>query len=212
MNIEKEQVWTEWHESENKWHHEMAGGYILGFDIPLKTWGDHFGSEERTVTIGKASLHLTDESWIPDRGDLSLIDHVHMDFNDEMNWNEYTLYEYLEDGLKCIKYGQKNGAFGTVAVLHKIEILPEYRGNGLFPIYLKSIIHSCRRFKTDFVALLPHPFGGTGFNPEEMELGKLKLRRFYSQFGFQEVPLEKGTPYMVLPMKPNQTLSVVKAQ
>lgn len=210
--IEKENVWTEWRENESKNFHDMTGSYILDFDIPLNAWGHELERhEERVVNLGKASLHITDEAWIQEKGDYSLIDHVHMDYNDDMNWNEYTLYEYLEDALRSTKYGQEGGVHGTVAVLHKIEILPEFRGNNLFPYYLNSIIHSCRKFKVDFVVLQPHPFGGEGFNPEQRELGILRLRRFYSKFGFKDVPISEGNAYMMLPIKQHQAIKMPKA-
>lgn len=210
--MEKGHVWAEWSEDSTKWRNDMTGGYLLGFEVTLKTYGDLIGRpEERFVILGKADIHLTDESWIPGKGDFTLAQHIHMDYNEETNWNEYTLYEYLEDAITCSKYGKTDGVKGTVAVLHKIEILPEFRGKGLFPHFLNSIIHSCRRFKTDYVVLMPHPFGGNVKSQEEKELGILKLRRFYSQFGFHDIPLEKGVPYMALPMKPNHILQAVTA-
>ena len=201
MELNKAHIWAEMHQLPTVKDGNTLDSYLLDLDIPLKTFGWNADLEEGLIELGKANVHIVDESWLKGLRTLPLKQQLHYDFNDEMNWNAITSFEYLEDALDSIQYGEANGFQGTLAVLHKIHILPSYRGHSLFAHYMESIIELLRKMKVDYIALQPHPFGEEEMDVIELEVGKLKLQRFYSQYGFKEYPIEKGVPYMVLPVK-----------
>lgn len=154
-------------------------------------------SDERFVTIGQAKVHIVDQQWLEDNF-MDLIEQIHFDFNAELNWNEPTIYEFLEDSLKCVDYGQEKGLQGKIAVLHTISIRKEYRGQGYFPEFMNRIIDYVKKFSCDYLILQPCPFGEAWIDPIKLEKGIQRLRRFYETFGFRNYPIEKGKPYMYL--------------
>lgn len=193
--LENRAIWAEWNENFSKLRHEAVGGYILEFDVFLKEINkDIFQKND----VGKALIQITDESWIPNKGVFSLAEHIHWDYNAELNWNEPKTSEYLEDAILSSKYGRKNGVYGTVAVLHKIEIFPENRGQGFFIPFMETILDTLQKWKVDFVILQPHPFGS---HVKDLKSEIERLRNFYRRFGFEDIPIRKGNPYMKLYLK-----------
>lgn len=202
VQIKSESVWTEWHETGSKHYLNYMGGYILEYKVELKV--DSYilnESDEGRTVIGNATIHLIDEEWVNDKNGYSLEERVHMDFNDEVNWNATTLYEYLEDALICSNYGKKDGVSGTIAVLHSIEIFEEYRGNGLFDSFLSDILKTCSKFKVDYVVLTPQPFGENLIPEDEIKRLTNKLISFYTKYGFRHTISELKVRYMALSMK-----------
>jgi len=209
--VKKEQVWMDWKGFEHKLEC-VEESYVMDMEMELKMLGRDVGKGlDAVVTVGNATLHMTDEAWISNKGTHSLTDHIHMDFNEDVNWNEPTNFEILEDALLCTKYGQKTGISGTVAVLHKISIPPFYQGKGLFPIFLQSLLNVCVKLKADYVVLQPHPFGDEKMEKEDVQAGIARLRTFYRRFGFVDFPLEKGVAYMVLPVERYKATKSLKA-
>lgn len=175
-------------------HNAIFGCYVENIYLNFKV-------DEQLV--GKAAIQITNESWLnnnPARvGDSSLlIEAIHFDYNDEMNWNELTLYEYLEDALISVSFTDCDMYRGkTIAVLHKISIENAFRGQRYFSPFFQDVIHLLKEaYGVDIVLLQPHPFGENC----DVNKGKAFLKDFYSRFGFVEVPLDKkmqeGTPYM----------------
>jgi len=207
-------VWIEWKNDEDANSlNNFFGGYVKSINISLNT----LNVQSEVVTIGKAFLHLTNEKWINEPAEYSIMEHINMDFNSEVNWNETTVYEYLEDALKCIHYGTEDGIKGTVAVLHKIEIDNEYRGKGYFVPYMNAIVEKCQTLQVDYLSLQPHPFGGARLLNEHLQEAISKLRGYYERFGFRNIPITEGVAYMLLDLnyrkksnKREETLICVK--
>ena len=183
--------------------HDRFLDYVLVFDIQLIN-GSSF--EEESPIIGSAQVILTDEKWLTDPAtDVSFVENVHFDFNDDKNWNELTPYEYLEDTLSSTRYGQEGGTYGKIARILKVNIDEAYRGNGYFHFLFERILDILKKFDVDFVALMPSPFGkGEEGVIRSIELGEPKekdgerrLQTLYAKYGFKKCA-NKGIPYMTL--------------
>ncbi|QST02572.1 hypothetical protein IMZ31_24285 (plasmid) [Pontibacillus sp. ALD_SL1] len=191
-------LYTEWKTT----HHDLFD-YVLLLEVRLLS-----AASLEPTEIGTAQVVMTDEKWLGDRGNLPLVDYVHYDFNDERNWYERTPYEYLEDTLRCTRYGQGGGTHGKLARILKVEIHREYRGNGHFHFLFGRILDMLKKWDVDVAALMPSPFGdcdrdpdGDPFSvkvglPEEGEAER-RLQTLYSRYGFEKCDNE-GIPYMTL--------------
>lgn len=195
--------YVEWLRGAQAAYEQYMGDYVMSFDLALKVYAEH-----TYVTAGTAELILTDERWIENKGGLSLIEHLHRDYNDKLNWNEPTIYEYLEGTLLHTNYGMEGGTNGKLARILKIQINEEFRGNGYFSFFLKSILDILKKMDVDFMALYPQPFGENtypdGLSDVQKEAflqkGTERLRNFYARFGF-EVCGNDGYEYMTFDVK-----------
>jgi GNAT superfamily N-acetyltransferase len=193
-----EYYYVEWNRGAQSLYEEIKGDYVMSYDVSLKVYQD-----DTYVCAASAEVILTDERWIKNKGNLSLVEHVHYDFNDEMNWNDYTIYEYLEDTLRCTNYGLDGGTNGKIARILKIQIQPEFRGNGHFSYFLERIIPTLLKWDVNYISLMPQPFGNIYPNEcsdEEKEKildgGIIRLQNFYSRFGFK-ILANEGIPYII---------------
>lgn len=193
----EKKTWMQTVQGRSHEYNKMMGDYLLDFELQLFTDNEFVtAGGEPTVQLGKAEMHVTDIAWLDDDSE-NLIERIHDDFNYEMNWNQPTNYEYLEDALKCVGY-DKDGLKGKIAVLHKMSIEKEYRGRGYFTEFMNSIINYTKKLSCDYLILQACPFGDSIGRGKERDAEIQRLQRKYQQLGFVIYPLEKGVPYLFM--------------
>lgn len=176
---------------EANYQNEASGDYIQDYLFELVLENE---------VIGKASLQLVDykESFM---GKTLLTEALKEDFIPEYGWGELSLYEWSYDALLSVDYENNAALKGErLAILHKLEVFPMYRGNGYAHELLTGILLEMLELEADAVLLKPHFFGE---KLEEMErfFRQRMLMKFYQGYGFEEIPLPedvKGTCYMIL--------------
>lgn len=196
------EFFVDWERGSKARYEELNGNYVMSFQATLQGYG-----ENDYEKIGTATVIMTDDRWRKAKRMPTLVEQVHVDFNEDLNWNAPSIYEYLEDTLRCTQYGVDPRVKGKIARLLNIRIDEQHRGNGYFSIFFEKLLDVLEKWSVDVAAVMPSPFGDNdmmkGCSPEHADSIKAesekRLRQFYESFGFIVCDNE-GVPYMIKPL------------